>query len=224
MAFVFLVEDENKLAQSIGDHLRLEGFLFDHCARYEDVLPCLRALDRIPGVLVLDRLLFGQDSLPLIEDIRAEFPEMGILILSAIGSPQEKASAIDRGADDYLAKPFAFAELVARIRSLDRRNRRTSPHVRMGNVTLDEQNRCLLVDGQKMVLTNKEFLLLRLLVRHPGRVFSKATVLESVWEVSADSESNVVEATVNSVRKKLREAVASIEVKNMRNVGYWLED
>lgn len=225
MSLVFLVEDENKLADAIVGHLKAEGFNCDHCARFDEVIPRLRACQPAPVVLVLDRLLFGLDSLELIEPIREIYPDMGILILSAIGSPHEKAAAIDRGADDYLAKPFSYDELVARIRGLERRNQRAlETQGRLGNIILDMQNRSVLVEDQKVVLTNKEFLLLRLLVRHPGRVFSKSNVLQSVWEVSSETESNVVEATVNSVRKKLREADASVELKNMRNVGYWLED
>lgn len=225
MAHVLLVEDELKLANSIGENLRTEGYFFDCCHRYDEVLPKLREMKDPPDVLVLDRLLFGRDSIELIGEIRERFPALGILVLSAIGSATEKAQAIDRGADDYLAKPFAFMELVARIRALERRAKRTNQanHITIGNVILDWQNRSLYVNGKKVILTNKEFLMLRLLADQPGRIFSKSNILESVWEVSTESDSNVVEATVNSVRKKLRESGASLVIKNMRNVGYWVE-
>lgn len=225
MSHVMLVEDEVKLANSIGENLRTEGYLFEHCSHFEEVLPKLRNQKSPPDVLILDRLLYGKDSIDLLESIRSEFPEIGLIVLSAIGSPAEKARAIDRGADDYLAKPFAFTELVARIRALERRSKRggAATHLTIGNLILDWQSRTLMVEGNKVVLTNKEFLVLRLLAQQPGRIFSKVNVLESVWEVSAESESNVVEATLNAVRKKLREFGASVQIKNMRNVGYWLE-
>jgi len=225
MSHVLLVEDEAKLAKSIGESLRTEGYRFDHCSHFEEILPKLRGQNSPPDILILDRLLYGKDAIALLETIRSEYPEIGLIVLSAIGSPAEKAVAIDRGADDYLAKPFAFTELVARIRALERRSKRgaAAAHLTLGNMVLDWQNRALLVEGKKVVLTNKEFLVLRLLANQPGRIFSKVSVLESVWEVSAETESNVVEATLNAVRKKLREAGANVQIKNMRNVGYWIE-
>lgn len=225
MAHLLLVEDEVKLANSIGENLKTEGYFVDFCTRYEEILPRLKEKADPPDVLVMDRLLFGRDSIDLLEKIRQDFPLLGILVLSAIGSATEKAAVIDRGADDYLAKPFAFMELSARVRALERRSKRsrTSSHISVGNLIMDWQNRTLAVGGRKVLLTNKEFLVLRLLANQPGRIYSKINILEIVWEVNAESESNVVEATVNSVRKKLREAGATLVIKNMRNVGYWVE-
>jgi DNA-binding response OmpR family regulator len=143
------------------------------------------------------------------------------MILSAIGTSSEKAALLDLGADDYLAKPFAGDELVARVRVLLRRN---NPELKFGNLVLNSETRTMRVDEHETALQNKEYLLLRTLMQSPGKVFNKAYLYKKVWEMSEDVESNVVETTVNKLRRRLKDAGTSVQIKNVRNTGYWIEE
>ena len=179
----------------------------------------------MPDVVILDRLLRQHDSLAHLKDIKESFPAAKVLILSAINTSNEKASALDLGADDYLGKPFSTTELLARVRALSRRlsAQAVPTHLRCGNLVLDIAARSALVGERKLNLPNKEFLVLRALAQQPGRVLKKATLVEQIWESSVEAETNVVEATITNLRRKLEDTSANVKIKNMRNAGYWIE-
>jgi DNA-binding response OmpR family regulator len=217
---VLVVEDELKLLNHLRDLFLEEQFSAFTCSSFGELETFLKLPVKAADVIVLDRLLHGRDAATLMEKIKRQLPSSRVLVLSAINTPAEKKALLDLGADDYVAKPFDSDELVARVRALLRRSVKT---VVVGNVELDSEKRSLLVNGVSVTLQNKEFFLLRTLIESPGQVFSKSFLYQRVWEMSADVESNVIEATVNKLRRRLEEAGASITIKNARNLGYWVE-
>jgi len=222
---ILLVEDESRIAHSIVNCLQQEGFSVEHVEAYDDLVAFLQHADIKPSIFILDRLLGDQDSLSLLSSIRKQYPHAGILILSAISSVGEKTMALDGGADDYLAKPFALSELTSRVKALSRRALKpnNSPFIKHNNLVLDLQSHSLLISGKTVRLPNREYLILKLLLQNPGRVYSKIQMIESMWENDSESETNVVESTISSLRRRLEDLKAEVVIKNMRNVGYWIE-
>lgn len=223
---VWLIEDEEKLLSMLATSLRSEGFLVRTCASLEEAEALVRSREPAPDLVVMDRLLHNRDGIDFIEPLRESYPDVKILVLSAINTAVEKAAALDRGADDYLAKPFSTVELLARMRALGRRpaaGAKALSHIKFSNLLIDTISRAVIIEDKRFNLPNKEFLLLRTFVEHPGKVFSKQALFEQVWDISADAETNVVEATINNLRKRLREMQAQVAIKNMRNAGYWIE-
>lgn len=218
---LMVVEDELKLLNNLVSLFNDEGFEVFSGSTFVDLENLLSGTGRRHDVIVLDRLLHGRDSAELISRIKDEMTGTKVLVLSAINTSSEKASVLDKGADDYLAKPFSGDELVARVRALLRRDVR---QLKLGNLLLDEEKRVLRVGAQESSLTNKEFDLLKMFVKSPGKVFSKAFLGQQIWELSADAESNVVEATVNKLRRRLEELGVQLKIKNARNAGYWIEE
>lgn len=218
---ILIVEDEAKILEHISRTLDEEGFSTYTCASFRDLETILELPVKRFDVIVLDRLLNGKDSADLVGRIKTQLPDTQIMILSAINTSSEKATLLDLGADDYLAKPFDPTELVARIKVLLRRSKN---ELRFSNLTLDIGARSMKVNEQELPLTNKEFMLLKTLLQEPGKVFNKQQLYTQVWDMSAEVESHVVEATINKLRKRLAEAGANAQIKNTRNVGYWVEE
>lgn len=167
-------------------------------------------------------MLGGSEGGELLQPLKNRFPNAGILILSSIDLPSEKAHWLERGADDYLGKPFELSELVARLRKVARTQRAPATLVG-GDIVVDPVTQTTMANGKRIDLTRKEFLLLSLLMRYPGQVFSKSQILDRVWQIETTVESNVVEVTVRNVRKKLAEAKAKGTIESRRHVGYWFE-
>ncbi len=218
---ILVVEDEVKLLQRLSEALQEQGYWVSPCDSYQCLEELVLLNDQRFDVIVLDRLLQSKDSASFIAAIKQRLPECKILVLSAISTSAEKAAILNMGADDYMSKPFDSDELAARVRVLQRRSR---PEVRFGNLVLNIEDRTLIAADQVVPLQNKEFALLRTLVQSPGKVFNKNDLYEQVWGISTDVESNVIEATVNKLRRRLKEADAGITIKNMRNIGYWVEE
>lgn len=218
---ILIVEDEAKLLSHLASTIAEEGFSIFTCSSFGELANLLKIPIKRFEVIVLDRLLHGKDSAELVSRIKETLPEVKILILSAINSASEKAALLDLGADDYLAKPFGNDELIARIRVL---LRRSGPELKLGNVILNTEKRTVRIGEREIALQNKEFALLRTLIRTPGKIYNKIFLYEHVWEMSTEVESNVVEATVNKLRRRLEEAGAKVVIKSMRNKGYWVEE
>lgn len=218
---ILIVEDEVKILENLSQTLAEEGFSSQPCTSFQELESILESPDNKYEVIILDRLLHGRDSAALVSQMKMQFPECHVMVLSAINTSAEKASLLDLGADDYLSKPFDPSELIARVKALLRRNRN---EIRFANVKLDLINRTMHVDGQEVSLPNREFLLLRTLIQTPGKVFNKNQLYQQVWEMSTEVESHVIEATVNKIRKKISEAGAKLQIKNTRNIGYWIEE
>lgn len=218
---ILIVEDEAKLRNHLVLRMTDEGFSTSISTTYSELESQIADPVQNFEVVVLDRLLHGRDSASLITQMKNRAPELKILIVSAINTSSEKTALLDLGADDYLAKPFDMDELVARVRVLLRRKQSS---LTFGNVNLNVEKRTVMIGDQELLFQNKEFLLLKTFITSPGKIFNKNFLYEHVWEMSTDVESNVVEATVNKLRRRLEEAGASIFIKSMRNKGYWVEE
>jgi DNA-binding response OmpR family regulator len=224
MTSVLVVEDDPKIGQHLISTLAQEGIAVSLASDKDEFESALTTKTDVE-VVVLDRLLGSFDCKTWLPRIRRAWPDSRILVLSAINTPNERTELLNLGADDYHGKPFVTQEVIARVKALRRRaGSGPSPFVKIGNSVIDIVRRTLSVDGKEMTIPSKEFLLLRALSANPGRVMNKNQLLETVWGVDLETETNVVEATVTNLRRRLTELGSNIKVKNMRNVGYWIEE
>lgn len=222
---ILIVEDELKVSKFLEEALKSEGHTVHACRNYEEAETWLQVEGSDPEVVILDRTLGDGDGIELIRPLKEKFPACKILVLSAIGIADEKAVALDRGADDYISKPFSLAELSARIRAISRRGS-TGAHptqLKLGNLTVDLRTQNVLTESGKVDCSKKEFQLLTTLATHPRRVFTKYQLLDRIWDTQADIESNIVEVTVKNLRRKLEAARSTAQILSKRNVGYWIE-
>lgn len=218
---ILLIEDEDRLLEHLSQLLREGGFEVSAHSSIEELERIADRPEEPFDLLLLDRMMDGKDTADLFERLKSSLPLSKILVLSAIDTSAEKIRLLDLGADDYLAKPFDSQELLARVKALLRRDR---VNLQFGNITLNSESRTINVDGQEFSLPNKEFVLLRTLLQIPGRVYSKGFLYQQVWDMKSDVESNVVETTVNKLRRRLTEAGARISIRNARSSGYWVEE
>jgi DNA-binding response OmpR family regulator len=213
---VLIAEDERRLADAIARGLRREGIAVDLSPDGEDAL--LKARVVRYDVLVLDRDLPGVHGDVVCRTMRGERPDTGILMLTAAGTLEDVIEGLALGADDYLAKPFRFAELVARIHALARRSTPSRPPVlRYNEIELDPARRALTRDGEPVELTRKEFAVLEVLMGADGATVSAEELLERVWDEHTDPFTNVVRMTIMTLRRKLGEPLA---VETVIGVGY----
>ncbi|MBC7386877.1 MAG: response regulator transcription factor [Cryobacterium sp.] len=221
---ILIVEDDPKIATTLMNLFRGEGWtiqIADSTAALNDVI-LSRGSDF--SVILLDRLLQQFDTKALLPEMRKRWSQTPILVLSAINTPLERAELLNLGVDDYLGKPFLNQELLARVRALSRRAKRPEEVYRqLGNTLLDLNRFSFSVEGREESLPQKEFLILRLLSRDLGRVFGRDDLMSRVWGEATSSESNVVEATITHLRRRLEVSGSSIKLKNLRNVGYFVE-
>jgi two-component system copper resistance phosphate regulon response regulator CusR len=223
---LLLIEDEITVGEFLKESLGKETYQVTWCKNKSEVEVFLLASILSFDIVILDRMLAGEDAASLIQVLKKKRPEAKILILSAIDLPQEKARLLDLGADEYLAKPFSLVELTARLRLIGRRapNTETSNILNLGNLNIDLVNQVAYVNKSKADLTRKELQLLCLFLQKPGRVFNKFQILDRVWDVEKLIESNVVETTIKTLRKKLSDLYCNIQIQNKRNMGYWIEE
>lgn len=221
---VLIVEDEASLSQFLSDSLKKEGYGVQVATSMEELNTLVEQKSKDPQAIVLDRLLHGLDSSEKIPTLKVRFPNSKIIVLSAIGGPTEKGKILDMGADDYVSKPFSIEELVARIRVSQRYNVKASQTIQSyGNLSLNLFSQSAEVEGKKLELSKKEYQLLTALLHTPTKVFNRYQLLDSIWDIHADVESNVVEVTIKNLRKKLESVQANVQILSKRNVGYWIE-
>jgi two-component system OmpR family response regulator len=222
---ILIVEDESSLSHFLSESLKKEGFATQSISSMEDLNAVIeQKISMDPQVVVLDRLLHGFDSSEKIPTLKMKYPKSKIIVLSAIGGPTEKGKILDLGADDYVSKPFSIEELVARIRVSQRYNTKATETVQSyGNLTLNLFCQSAEVNNKKLDLSKKEYQLLTALLHTPTKVFNRYQLLDSIWDIHADVESNVVEVTIKNLRKKLESVQANVQILSKRNVGYWVE-
>lgn len=221
---LLLVEDDIKLASFIRDGLKQEGFAVDHAANGEDGLHL--AFTEPYDLAIIDIMLPKVDGLTLIEELRGNNIDMPVLILSARRSVDDRIQGLKAGSDDYLVKPFAFSELLARVQALIRRaSRVVSPgKLECGDLSLDIHTRKVFRSGQEIDLQPLEFSLLEYLLRNKGRVVSKTMIMEHVWDYNFSPQTNVVEARICYLREKIDKDFQKKLIHTVRGVGYVLRE
>ncbi|MGZ8501557.1 MAG: response regulator transcription factor [Candidatus Limnocylindrales bacterium] len=218
---ILVVEDEAKLAALIKRVLTAERHVVDVAP---DGLTGAALAQRGPyDVIVLDRMLPDIDGVTLLRLLRTKGLVTPVLMLTALGAVDDRVVGLDAGADDYLAKPFAFAELIARIRAIGRRSTVTlGRRLQAGDLSLDELRHVAQVGDRTVDLSAREFALLGYLIRHVGQVLTRQQILDAVWGAEPDVYSNVVDLYVHYLRRKLRELGRADRLRTVRGVGYTL--
>jgi two-component system OmpR family response regulator len=217
---ILIVEDDEKIASFLVKGLKQSGYAVDHCADGERAFGLAQSVAY--DAAVVDLMLRKLDGLTLIQQLRAKNVRVPVLILSARASVDDRVRGLQAGGDDYLTKPFAFSELVARIQALIRRSTQTVEPTRLsvGSLTLDLLTREVQRNGGKVELQPREFALLEYLMRHPNRVVTKTMILEHIFDYSFDPQTNVVDVLVHRVRGKVDPDKKMIHT--IRGVGYVL--
>lgn len=217
---ILIVEDDTKIASFVVKGLKQEGYAVDHAADGDTGLTLVTTTSY--DVAVVDVMLPGLDGLSLVKRLRLSQPELPVLFLSARSTVEDRVKGLQAGGDDYLTKPFAFAELSARVQALLRRSTRTPEATRLevADITLDLVSREVRVADEAMDLQPREFALLAYLMRHPNRPVTKTMILEHVWDYSFDPQTNVVDVLVSRLRSKVDPEKTRIET--VRGVGYIL--
>jgi two-component system, OmpR family, response regulator len=218
---VLIVEDQPKLARVLRDGLAKHGLVCDLAATGEDAL--WMAASTSYDVLTLDVMLPGIDGFATCRRLREQGIGTPVLMLTARNAVSDRVAGLDGGADDYLAKPFSFAELLARVRALARRpSTQRAPVVEVGDLRLDLAARRVWRSEQEIALTAKELLLLEALALRAGEVLSRIDLLESAWDHAYENRSNVVDAYIRRLRKKIDEPFGIRTLMTVRGSGYRL--
>ncbi len=220
---ILLVEDEMKMARAIRRGLEQETYSVDVCADGDDALR--RSLDNEYDAIVLDVMLPGRDGFSVCREMRTHGRWAPILMLTARDAVEDRIRGLDAGADDYLVKPFAFGELLARLRAMVRRGTPERPAtLQADDVVLDPATHMVRRGDESIDLTPKEFALLEFLMRHPDEVLSRTRILEHVWDMNYDGFSNVVDVYVGYLRRKLEVPFDRTLIRTIRGVGYQVGD
>jgi two-component system OmpR family response regulator len=218
---VLVVEDETKLGELLGRGLREEGYAADVAARGEDALWMAHAVPY--DAIVLDVMLPGADGFEICRRLRGDGVWSPVLMLTARDEVDDRVDGLDAGADDYLTKPFAFEELLARLRALTRRTPVERPAViAAGDLRLDPASHRAWRGDQELDLSTKEFALLELFMRRPGTTLTRTQLLDGAWDIAFESRSNVVDVYVRYLREKIDRPFGRNSLETVRGVGYRL--
>ncbi|MEN6438133.1 MAG: response regulator transcription factor [Syntrophobacter sp.] len=219
---LLVVEDEKKVASFIRKGLEEEGYAVDVAFDGETGLEM--GCDRIHDLIILDINLPGRDGLSVLRELRARKVPTPVLLLTVRANIEDKVLGLDSGADDYLTKPFAFQELVARVRALLRRQADAkSPVLQLADLTLDPARRAVYRGSRKVDLTAKEYALLDYFMRNQGRILTRTMIAEHVWDYDFDPETNVIDVYVNYLRRKIDSNSDPKLIHTVRGVGYVLK-
>jgi two-component system copper resistance phosphate regulon response regulator CusR len=220
---LLLIEDEVKVADFVARGLRAERFAVDVAHDGPGGWDMVSAVDY--DLVILDLMLPGMSGTELLRRIRKKGGNVPVLVLTARDATKDKVEHFEAGADDYLTKPFAFAELKVRVMALLRRQPASRTHVaRVGDLEVDRLGQQVRRGGQRIELTAKEYALLEYLVSHPGRVLSRTMIIEHVWDESFEGLTNIVDVYVRHLRSKVDDPFPTKLIRTVRGVGYVVSD
>lgn len=220
---ILIVEDEVDILNSVREFMEREQFLVETAENYHEALDKV-LLYRYDCVL-LDVMLPGGSGLDILREMSAQGVKQPVLILSAKGSVEDKVAGLEIGADDYLAKPFHFSELLARVKSIIRRHHQNGDQaIRYKNVRLDPDSREVQVNGEIVALNRKEYDVLYYFMLRPNKLFEKTAIAENVWGDHADQADNLdfIYSQIKNIRKKMKDAGADIDLQAVYGIGYKL--
>ena len=217
---ILLIEDDKKIALFIRTGLKEAGYVVDHAENGQDGLHYF--LTETYEVAIVDLMLPGIDGLSIIRDIRKKSIKTPVLILSAKHTVDERVEGLKAGGDDYLTKPFAFSELLARVQALMRRSAMTgpTPQLKVADLVLNVHNRKVIRSGKEIDLQPLEYSLLEYLMRNTGRIVSKTMIMEHVWDYNFNPQTNVVESRICYLRDKVDKNFDQKLIHTVRGVGY----
>jgi heavy metal response regulator len=220
---ILIVEDEKKVASFIQRGLQAEHYSVD--VAFDGDTGLTQLFDGEYDLAIFDVMLPKRDGLAMVQEVRKRGMHLPILLLTARDTLADKVAGLDQGADDYLTKPFAFEELLARVRALLRRGASTQPALLvLADLSLDPVSRQVTRAGKKVDLTAKEFALLEFFLRNPGRVLSRALIAQHVWGVDFDTFTNVIDVYVKYLRKKIDAEFEPKLIHTIRGAGYVLRE
>lgn len=220
---ILLVEDDDKIGTYLVQGLRQAGNTAERVETAEEGLTRISSLSF--DAMIVDLMLPGMSGEELLATLRDQGSDVPVLILSAKSSVDERIAGLRLGADDYVCKPFSFTEVNERLLAITRRNRPTSDsELHCGNITLTERGLDGRIGGEPIRLRAKELQLLRLLIRNRNRIVPKSIILERIWNMDFDPESNIVDVLVYRLRKQLEEYGATARITTVRGLGYMLTD
>jgi two-component system, OmpR family, copper resistance phosphate regulon response regulator CusR len=219
---LLVVEDDRRVASFVQRGLEEEGYAVDVLHDGDEAAINVQTIDY--DCVVLDLMLPGRSGFQVLRDIRACKPQMPVLILTAKDSLEERVAGLDSGADDYMAKPFALAELSARIRALLRRGKPHETRLRLADLEMDIIRRKVSRGGKAVDLKPKEYALLEYLMRNSDRPVTRSLIIEHVWDIHFESVSNVVEVHINALRNKIDRGGGVPLIHTVRGVGYMVSD
>jgi two-component system OmpR family response regulator len=219
---VLLAEDDDRTASYLVRGLNESGHVVDRTADGDTALAM--ALEGIYDALILDRMLVGMDGVTVVRRLRDRDPRTPVLMLSAVASTADRVEGMRAGCDDYLAKPYAFAELLARLEALARRIDRSRQQsvIRVRDLELDTVGRKVSRGGREVRLQRREFMLLEHLVRNAGKVVTRSMLLETVWEYDFEPRGNIVDMHMHRLRRKLDQGFSSPLIRTVPGAGYTL--
>jgi len=221
---VLIVEDDQEAASYMVKGLKESGYVVDHVADGREAL--YRVAAETYDAAVVDRMLPGVDGLTIVKTMRSAGNHIPVLILSALGDVDDRVKGLKAGGDDYLVKPYAFAELLARLEALLRRGRADSPDttLKLADLEMDLVGRTVRRAGRPIELKPKEFALLEYLMRHAGHVVTRTMLLENVWDYSFDPQTNVIDVHISRLRQKIDKGHDKPLLSTIRGAGYSLRD
>ncbi|MBI1234598.1 response regulator transcription factor [Hyphobacterium sp. SN044] len=220
---ILIIEDDREAAGYIRKGLRESGHVVDHAADGEEALEMARASEY--DILVVDRMLPKMDGLTVIETLRSENDRTPALILSALGEVDHRVEGLKAGGDDYLVKPYAFAELLARVEALARRRDPETVKTKLvvGDLEMDLLARTVVRGDEEIILQPREFRLLEFLMKHAGQVVTRTMLLEKVWDYHFDPQTNVIDVHISRLRSKIDKPFDQPILHTVRGAGYRLQ-
>jgi two-component system copper resistance phosphate regulon response regulator CusR len=218
---ILVIEDEKRIADFLGRGLESAGYAVDLANDGKRGLALIHESDY--DLVILDLNLPDMDGLEVLERIRNRKVSPPVLILSARNAVDDRVKGLELGADDYLVKPFAFVELLARVRALLRRGQPTPERLQLGDLSLDCIRRKVTRAGQSIELAPKEFSILEYMMRNPGRPLSRTMIVEHVWDMDYDGLTNIVDVYIRHLRSKIDEGFSTRLIHTVRGIGYMME-